>query len=69
MLELAAAREGFKNDDISYVGPVSSVQIIADGLTKCISQAALCNTLSGSLNDTSVQWIIKPNVTGNTLLN
>lgn len=43
-------------------------QSIADGLTKYISHAALCNTLSGSFNATSAQWIIKPSVTGNTLL-
>lgn len=68
MLEIAAAREAFGNDDISDIGLTSAVQNIADGLTKYISQAALCNTLFGSFNATSVQWVIKPTVTGNTLI-
>ena len=41
MLDIAAARQGFKNKIISDIGFFRSSKNIADGLTKLMSQAIL----------------------------
>ena len=41
MLDIAAAREGFRDNVISDIGFVRSTHNIADGLTNVMSQALL----------------------------
>eukprot|EP00171_Calliarthron_tuberculosum_P000537 IDg537t1 len=50
MLDIAAAREGFRNKTISDIGFVRSSSNIADGLTKAMSQAALQSVVSSHLD-------------------
>ena len=60
MLDIAAAREGFKEKTISDIGFVRSSQNIADGLTKAMQQSALQTVLTnGFLSVTPEQWIIR----------
>lgn len=60
MLDIAAAREGFKDELISNIGLVRSKHNIADGLTKEMNQSALRNILeTGQLKIECNQWIIR----------
>ena len=60
MLDIAAAREGFKDKTISDIGFVRSSQNIADGLTKAMQQRALQTVLTNVfLSVTPEQWIIR----------
>ena len=60
MLGIAAAREGFRDKVISDIGFIRSSDNVADGLTKAMSQAALCDVLStGELNVRAEQWIVR----------
>ncbi len=60
MLDIAAAREGFRDKVISDIGFVRSSHNLADGLTKSMSQAALQRVVSnGSLRVEPEQWIIR----------
>ena len=60
MLDIAAAREGFKEKVISDIGFVRSSRNLADGLTKAMSQAALRQVVkSGFLEVRPEQWIIR----------
>ena len=46
MLDVYAARQAYKEHDISNVGFVRSNQNIADGLTKCINHEAILNVIT-----------------------
>ena len=46
MLDIAAAREGFTNFDISDIGFVRTADNVADGLTKSMKQTAIRHILS-----------------------
>jgi len=60
MLDIAAAREGFRDRVISDIGFVRSTHNLADGLTKPMQQAALQAVLkSGRLTTHAEQWIIR----------
>jgi len=60
MLDIAAAREGFRDRVISDIGFVRSSHNLADGLTKPMQQAALQSVLkSGKLTTRAEQWIIR----------
>eukprot|EP00171_Calliarthron_tuberculosum_P016586 IDg16586t1 len=60
MLDIAAAREGFRDKTISDIGFVRSASNLADGLTKPMSQAALQSVVStGVLSLAPEQWIIR----------
>ena len=60
MLDIAAAREGFRDRIISDIGFVRSSQNLADGLTKSMSQAKLREVLvSGNLQVVPEQWIVR----------
>lgn len=60
MLDIAAAKEGFKDRLISDIGLVRSKENIADGFTKNMSQVALRDILiSGTLTIYCEQWIIR----------
>ncbi len=60
LLDIAAAREGYRRREISNIGFVRSDQNLADGLTKTMTQAALPSVLStGKLQITPEQWIIR----------
>eukprot|EP00171_Calliarthron_tuberculosum_P022337 IDg22337t1 len=60
MLDIAAAREGFRDKTISDIGFVRSASNLADGLTKPMSQAALQSVVStGVLSLTPEQRIIR----------
>ena len=60
MLDIAAAREGFRDKIISDIGFICSSSNIADGLTKSMSQAALQAAVStGMLSVKPEQWIIR----------
>ena len=60
MLDIAAAREGFKTKTISDIGFVGSSPNIADGLTKSMTQAAIHHVIAtGYLKVISEQWIIR----------
>ena len=60
MLDIAAAREGFRDRVISDIGFVRSHDNVADGLTKQMSQAVLKNVISsGTLAVRPVQWIVR----------
>ncbi len=60
MLDIAAAREGFRDKLISDIGFVSSSKNLADGLTKSMSQSALQEVVStGFLSVHPEQWIIR----------
>ena len=45
MLDVACAREGFKNRDINNIGFIRSENKLADGFTKHMSQAILLKTI------------------------
>lgn len=49
MLDVAAARKGFKDKIISDTGFVRSSSIVADGLTKAMSQATLQSVLGSGV--------------------
>ena len=60
MLDIAAAREGFREKVISDIGFVRKSDNVADGLTKAMSQAVLCDVLAtGEFNVRAEQWIIR----------
>lgn len=60
MLDIAAAREGFRDRLISDIVFVRSDKNIADGLTKVMSQAMLRNFIvTGELNVIPDQWIVR----------
>lgn len=64
MLDIAAAREGFRDRLISDIGLVRSGNNIADGLTKGMSQVALRHAVStGYLHANPEQGIIRSEVT------
>ena len=59
MLDIAAAREGFKDKTISDVRFVRSSKNIADGLTKHMSQAVFRQVIDSSRLDIQPeQWIV-----------
>ena len=69
MLDIAVAREGFRNKFISDIGFIRSSKNIADGLTKSMSQAALQAAVStGILAIHSEQWIIRSQIKAPFLL-
>ena len=60
MIEIASAREGFRDRVISDIGFVRSQHNLADALTKPMSQANLISTISsGELEVSPDQWIIR----------
>lgn len=60
MLDIAAAREGFRDHVISDTGFVRTKKNVADGLTKPMSQALLRNIIASATLDISPnQWIIR----------
>lgn len=60
MLDIAAARKGFKNKTISDIGFVRSSQNIADGLTKSMAKATVRETIdTGCTSVTPGPWIIR----------
>ena len=60
MIDIAAAREGFKDHLISDIGIVRSSPNIADGLTKSMSQSALQDVLrTGEYRVHADQWIVR----------
>jgi len=60
MLDIAAAREGFRDRVISDIGFVRSSENLADGLTKPMHQAAIQSVLkSGKLLPRAAQWIVR----------
>ena len=60
MLNIAAAREGFKNNTISDIGFVPSSNNMADWLTKQMNQAMLWEAInSGVLSIQPEQWIVR----------
>lgn len=60
MLDIAAAREGFRKHEISDIGLVRSEDNIADGLTKAMKQGALRGVVnSGRLVPKVAQWIVR----------
>ena len=64
MLDVYAARQGHKEQDISNIGFVRSNHNISDGLTKSMNREALRNVIgTGKFNTDVEQWIIrKPKV-------
>lgn len=62
MLDIAAARQGFNNFEISNIGFVRTADNIADGLTKAMNQMALRHVLtSAELRPRGEQWIVRDN--------
>ena len=60
MLDIAAAREGFRDKVISDIGFVRSSKNVADGLTKPMSQAVLHRVITtGTLAIATEQWIVR----------
>ena len=60
MIDIAAAREGFKNKLISDFGFVRTNHMLADGLTKSMSQVALQEVLCTAKYRAKVeQWIVR----------
>lgn len=60
MLDIAAAREGFRDKVISDIGFVRSSKNVADGLTKAMSQAMLQTVIvTRRLDIQPEQWIIR----------
>lgn len=60
MLDIATARESFKNFDISDIGFVRTADNVADGLTKSMKQTAIRHILSeGRLKVRAQQWIVR----------
>ena len=59
MLDIAAAREGFRDKVVTDIGFIRSHKNIADGLTKSMSQAApQAAESTGMLAIHLEQWII-----------
>lgn len=61
LLDMTAAKDAYKDEEISDIGLVRSGDNSADCLTKQMSQTFLKNTLAGRLDVTLFQWIIRPN--------
>ena len=61
MIDIAAAREGFKRKEISDIGFVRSSNNIADGLTKAMNQSALLRILSTSTLHVNAEQCIMRN--------
>lgn len=61
MLDIAAAEEAFKNDNISNISLIHLRDYIADELTKRIMQTSQKKALFQKLEISMVQWIMKPN--------
>ena len=60
MLDIAAARKGFRSKAISDIGFVRSNKNVADGLTKPMSQAVLRDVIcSDELIVVPDQWIVR----------
>jgi len=60
MIDVASAREGFRDRDISDIGFVRSSQNIFDGLTKRMSRKALKQYMeSGILTFQCEQWVVR----------
>ena len=60
ILDIAAAREGFRDKVISDIGLIRSRKNLADILTKPMNQAMLREVLStGNLSVEPEQWIIR----------
>ncbi len=60
MLDINAAREGYRRRDITNIGFVRSSMNIADGLTKVMNQAAFFDLpKSRQLVVASEKWIIR----------
>lgn len=60
MLDVACAREGFRNMEINDIGFIRSNYNLADGLTKSMKQAGLLSVMNTSRLDYEVdQWIIR----------
>ena len=60
MLDIGAAREGFRDKKISNIGFIQSSSNLADGLTKAMAQAFLREVISaGYLDVRAEQWIIR----------
>lgn len=60
MLDIAAAREGFRDKAISDIGFIRSHKNVSDGLTKPMSQAMLRGILTkGQLDIVPDQWIVR----------
>lgn len=60
MLDIAAAREGFRDHLISDIGFIRSTKNVADGLTKPMSQQSLQHVIStAELNIQPEQWILR----------
>ena len=59
MLDIAAAREGFREKVISGIGFVRSSCNVADGLTRAMQQRSLQTVLmTGRLDVSQEQWIV-----------
>lgn len=59
MLDIAAAREGFR-DKVSDISFVRGSNNASDGLTKPMSQAVLRNVVSsGNLQVKPEQWVVR----------
>lgn len=60
MLDIAAAREGFRDKIISGIGFIRSSTNVADGLTKRMAQASLRTVIAtGQLHIYPEQWIVR----------
>ena len=60
MLDIATARDGLTEHEISYIGFVRSDENIADGLTKPMKRTALCNMLLTGMFRVKVErWIVR----------
>ena len=60
MLDIAAAREGFRDKIISDIGFVRSLKNLADGLTKQMKQTMLREVIrTGNFQVEPEQWIIR----------
>lgn len=60
MLNISAAREGFKEKGISDICFVRSSHNIADGFTKSMSQAAIQHVIkNGLLHIEPERWVIR----------
>ena len=60
MHDIYAARQAYKEQEISNTDFVRSSYNLADGLSKPMLQAALCQLLTTAYHDSKVeQWIIR----------
>ena len=68
MIDIAAARNAFKEEVISDIGLFRSADNIADGLTKEMQQASIRSMMvTGKLDVRPVQWIVRPGETSESL--